>query len=390
MVISPQSIRKDESFRNFVKNREIRESTEILYARRLNDFCKFTCKNPTQLIEEALLEQNLDSQNQKLYNLVENYFNELKNEGRSNNTIKNRHDTLKAFFNEFKISTPSIKESVNLQEELTQGKIPEKSEVKKAIQVSGLRDKAIILLHFTSGMGAIELRYLTYGDFIDSVDAYLDLSPEEKLDLQKIRSKLDKRKDIIGTWHIKKIKTGITYITFNTPESTQAILDYLMDREMNNKLIKSFEDPLFINTWNKPLAKSVHGAIFKRINEKAGFGHIDGKRRFFTSGTLRKSFEKILYNAGVDKIAVNCFLGYKNDDINESDLVNIRESLKIQYTNALPLLNIDNSYDGINSEFELLLTKFNEKDEELQQIKEQMKYLEEKMKSISDIRENKS
>lgn len=388
MIISPQSIRKDESFRNFVKNREIRESTEILYARRLNDFCKFIGKNPTQLIEEALEEQNLDSQNQKLYNIVKDYFNELKDEGRSNNTIKNRYDTLKAFFNEFKISTPSIKDSVNLQEELIQGKIPEKSEVKKAIQVSGLRDKAIILLHFTSGMGAIELRYLTYGDFIDSIDEYLDLSPEEKLDLPKIASKLDKRKDIIGTWHIKKIKTGITYITFNTPESTRAILDYLMDREMNNKLIKSFEDPLFINTWNKPLAKSVHGAIFKRINEKAGFGHIDGKRRFFTSGTLRKSFEKILYKAGIDKMAVNCFLGYKNEDINESDLANIHESLKIQYANALPFLNIDNSYDGINSEFEMLLTKFNDKDEELQQIKEQMKYLEEKMKSLAPDEEN--
>lgn len=383
MVISPQSIRKDESFRNFVKNREIRESTEILYARRLNDFCKFIGKNPTQLIEEALEEQNLDSQNQKLYNVVEDYFNELKDEGRSNNTIKNRYDTLKAFFNEFKISTPSIKDSVNLQEELIQGKIPEKSEIKKAIQVSGLRDKAIILLHFTSGMGAIELRYLTYGDFIDSIDEYLDLSPEEKLDLSKIASKLDKRKDIIGTWHIKKIKTGITYITFNTPESTRAILDYLMDREMNNKLIKSFEDPLFINTWNKPLAKSVHGAIFKRINEKAGFGHIDGKRRFFTSGTLRKSFEKIMYKADVDKMAINCFLGYKSNEMNELDLMNIHESLKTQYIRALPFLNLDNSYERTNSEFEMLLNKFNEKDEELKQIKQQMKYLEEKMNSIS-------
>lgn len=383
MVISPQSIRKDESFRNFVKNREIRESTEILYARRLNDFCKFIGKNPTQLIEEALEEQNLDSQNQKLYNVVEDYFNELKDEGRSNNTIKNRYDTLKAFFNEFKISTPSIKDSVNLQEELIQGKIPEKSEIKKAIQVSGLRDKAIILLHFTSGMGAIELRYLTYGDFIDSIDEYLDLSPEKKLDLSKIASKLDKRKDIIGTWHIKKIKTGITYITFNTPESTRAILDYLMDREMNNKLIKSFEDPLFINTWNKPLAKSVHGAIFKRINEKAGFGHIDGKRRFFTSGTLRKSFEKIMYKADVDKMAINCFLGYKSNEMNELDLMNIHESLKTQYIRALPFLNLDNSYERTNSEFEMLLNKFNEKDEELKQIKQQMKYLEEKMNSIS-------
>ena len=67
-----------------------------------------------------------------------------------------------------------------------------------------------------------------------------------------------------------------------------------MDRERSNKKIKTLDDPLFVNKWNKTLEKSVHGAIFKRINDKAGFDHLDGKRRFFTSGTLRNAFEKNL------------------------------------------------------------------------------------------------
>ena len=382
MKISHEDIQKDETFRNFIKNREIRESTETLYARRLTDFCNFIDKDPTELIEEALKEHNLKTEEQTAYNDLENYLDILKNEGKSFNTIKNRYDTLKAFFNEFNISTPHIKNPIASENEDLTLEIPDINHVKKAVQVSGLRDKAIILLHFTSSMGAIELRYLTYGDFINSINEYLDLNDEEKLDISMVVSELDKIEDAVGTWNIKKIKSGIDYTTFNSPESTHAILDYLIEREMNNKPVKSFEDPLFVNTRNKPLEKSVHGAIFKRINDKAGFKYLDGKRRFFTSGTLRKTFEKSMYSASMDKTTINSLLGYKLNRQNKSGLKNI-EDLKNQYTNALDFLRLESSNDNNNSEFEMLITKFNERDKELNEIKEHVKYLEELVKKMS-------
>lgn len=383
MEISPLDILKDKTFRNFIEHRELRESTEMLYARRLTDFCNFIDKDPTELIEEALEEYNQKSGNQKISSYIDNYLSELKDNGKSSNTIKNRYDTLKAFFSEFEVDTSAIPNINNFKNEnLILENLPDPNHIRKAVQVSGLRDKAIILLHFSSGMGAIELRNLTYGDFIGSVDEYLDLNEDEKLNIGKIVSKLNKREDTIGTWQIVKLKSGIPYITFNSPESTQAILDYLMDRERNNKPIETLDDPLFVNTWNKPLAKSVHGAIFKRINEKAGFGHLDGKRRFLTSGTLRKSFRNALNRTGIDEITIDCFLGYKIQNINESDLKGNIESLKNQYVAALEYLCIDNYSQGTNSEFELLMAKFNEKDKELKQIKEHIKYLEEKMKSM--------
>lgn len=382
MKISHEDIQKDETFKNFIKSRELRESTEILYSRRLTDFCDFIGKDPTELIKEALKEQNLKIEDQSAYNNVENYLDVLKGEGKSFSTIKNRHDTLKAFFNEFNINIPHIKNPIASESKNLALEIPDINHVKKAVQVSGLRDKAIILLHFTSSMGAIELRYLTYEDFINSIDEYLDLSNGEKLDLSKVSSELDKVEYAVGTWKIKKIKSGIDYTTFNSPESTHAILDYLMERDMNNKPVKSFEDPLFVNTRNKPLEKSVHGAIFKRVNDKAGFKYLDGKRRFFTSGTLRKTFEKSMYNAGLDKITINSLLGYKIKDSSTSDLKNVEE-LKNQYINALDFLRLDNPSDNINSGFEMLITKFNERDKELKQIKEHVKYLEELVKKMS-------
>ena len=384
MKISPQNVRDDETFRNFIRSRELRESTEILYARRLTDFCNFIDKDPTELVEEMLKEHDQKSSAQKLSKYVENYLDELKDEGKSFNTLNNRFDTLKAFFNDFNINTSIIKNIKTFENEnLTFDELPGRDHIRKAIQVSGLRDKAIVLLHFSSGMGAIELRYLTYRDFIDSVDEYLDLNDEEKLNISKVVSELDKKENIIGTWKIKKIKSGISYITFNSPESVHAILDYLIDRERNNKSIEKFEDPLFVNTWNKPLEKSVHGAIFKRVNDKAGFKHLEGKRRFFTSGTLRKAFEKALHKSGLDEITIDCFLGYKIDNMNKSDFINNIESLKTQYMGALDSLCLDSQYQGTNSEFELLIAKFNENDEELKRIKEHVKYLEEIVKKMS-------
>lgn len=384
MRISPQNVREDETFRNFIEEKELRESTEILYARRLTDFCNFIDKNPTELMEEALEEHSQELRNEKVSNYVEDYLDELKDKGKSINTIKNRFDTLKSFFNDFNIDKSVIKNIKDFSNEnLTFDEIPTREHVRKAVNVSGLRDKAIILLHFTSGMGAIELRYLTYRDFIDSVDEYLDLNDEEKLNIPKVVSELDKREDIIGTWQIKKIKNEIPYTAFNSPESTQAILDYLMDRERGNKSIKTFDAPLFVNTWNKPLEKSVHGAIFKRINDKAGFGHLDGKRRFLTSGTLRNTFEKTLYKAGLDKLAIDCMLGYKINNMNEFDNINDHKALKNQYINALDTLKLENTtVEEPNSEYDQLLAKFNENDEELKQIKEHVKYLEEIVKSM--------
>lgn len=380
MKISPQDIQKNEKFKNFIKDRKLRESTELLYVRRLTDFCNFINKDPTDLIEESQKEYHQKNRNNMVSHYVEKYLNELKDKGKSLNTIKNRFDTLKAFFSEFEIDKSVLKD-IKTFDNLSFDGLPQKDQIRKAVQIAGIRDKAIVLLHFSSGMGAIELRYLTYGDFINSIDEYLNLNDEKKLDISKVVSELDKRDDIVGTWQIKKIKSGISYTTFNSPESTQAILDYLIDRERINKSIKTFADPLFVNTWNKPLGKSVHGAIFKRINEKAGFGHLNGKRRFFTSGTLRNTFEKTLYRAGLDKLAIDCMLGYKINNMNESDLNNYKV-LKAQYMKALEFLKIENTFND-DIEYTQLLAKFNENDEELKQIKEHIKYLEERMKKMS-------
>ena len=161
----------------------------------------------------------------------------------------------------------------------------------------------------SSGMEANELRHLTYGDFVSSIKEYVDLNPEEIFDIKKIEDKLYRVDQIVGTWKIEKNRTKKPYVTFNTPESTTAILSYLIDRERKNKPIKSLGDPLFVNSQNQALDVSAHGSIFKRVNNRANFGYITRKRRFFSSTMLRKYFKTKLYESGVDEKTLKAILG---------------------------------------------------------------------------------
>ena len=72
-------------------------------------------------------------------------------------------------------------------------------------------------------------------------------------------------------------------------------------------------DPLFVNSQNCALNVSTHGSIFKRVNNRANFGYITKKRRFFSSTMLRKYFKIRLYESGMDKFIINALLGQELD-----------------------------------------------------------------------------
>lgn len=361
----------DPYYKNFIKKRRISESTERVYNGRLSSFCKFLGKSPSELIKEAQKGQKIDE-------CFQNYIENLKKSGKSSNTIINRIDTLKAFYKEYNIDTDSINSIISPEtENLTPKRIISEDQIKEALELSSLRDKAIILLHMSSGMEATELRHLTYGDFINSIEEYIDLESKDKLNVNKIADKLSKMNEVVGTWKIEKNRTETPYVTFNSPESTKAILSYLIDRERKNKLIKSLKDPLFVNSQNQALNVSAHGSIFKRINNRANFGYLTKKRRFFSSTMLRKYFKSTLCESGVDKKEINAILGQKLDpDIDYHSDAEI-ERLKNKYLLALGNLSIEKAdIETVTSaEYEKLLKKLNEKDKELEEIKKHLDYI---------------
>ena len=366
-------IMNDPYFKNFIKRRRLSESTERVYTGRLRSFFEFLGKNPSELIKEAQKESG-----RKIDEYFHDYIENLKKSGKSSNTIINRVDTVKAFYNEYDIDTNSINRIIPPEtDNLALNKIISQDQIKEALELSSLRDKAIILLHMSSGMEATELRYLTYGDFVNSIEEYIDLKPEERFNVNKIADKLFKMDEVVGTWKIEKNRTKKHYVTFNSPESTKAILSYLIDRERKNKPIKSLKDPLFVNSQNQALNVSAHGSIFKRVNNRANFGYLTKKRRFFSSTMLRKYFKNRLYESGVDEKIVNAILGQKLDmniDYHSDAEIAI---LKNKYLDALGNLSIEKA--DINTvtseEYKKLIKKLNEKDKELEEIKKHLNHI---------------
>jgi site-specific recombinase XerD len=370
---SALEINNDPYLINFMKRRKLSESTEKVYSGRLKAFCEFLDKTPSELIKESQKESGL-----KIHEYFNNYIENLKNTGKSSNTIINRIDTVKAFYKEYNIDTDSINQIIHSEtDNLSPNEIISQDQIKEALELSSLRDKAIILLHMSSGMEATELRHLNYENFINSIEEYIDLNSDDKFNVNKIADELFKKNEIIGTWRIKKYRTSKPYVTFNSPESTRAILSYLIDRKRKNKPIKSLNDPLFVNSQNQALNVSTHGSIFKRVNNRAHFGYLTKKRRFFSSTMLRRYFKSKLLESGVDKNSVNLILGQKlNNDMNHYSNTEIK-TLKSKYSGALTNLSLEKKdiITEYNEEFENLIQQINEKDKELEEIKKYLNHI---------------
>jgi site-specific recombinase XerD len=381
MMFSPNDIKNDTAFRDFIKRRRVADTTHKQYIKRMKSYCNFTKKLPNELINEAEEEQDagIKSRNRKTTRYILDYVDAMEKAGQSENTIRNSIDTVTGFYHEYDIDTPRIRGLSKLNgKNASLNELPKAEHVKEALKNCSLRDKAIVLLHFSSGMGASEVRHLTYKDFLNSLEEYLDLEERDRLDVKKIAHQLKGRDDLIGTWKIRRYKTGMPYITFNSPESTRAILDYLMSREKRNKKLKNLDDYLFVNNNNKQISETGHILIFQRINDRARFGYRENKRRFFTSHQLRAMFQSTLYRAGIDKLAIDWMAGHKINEVDEAYFKVDPKDLKTRYMEALKHLTLTEvKVERVSTpEYDRLLHDSREKDEKISTLEDRLNIVE--------------
>lgn len=371
-----KDIENDPCVKDFIRSRSIRESTKKEYLMRINQYCEFTGKTATKLIDEAEAEQDqgIKTRKRKIKDYILDYVEELKNNGKSNNTIRSHIDTIFGFYRTYDIDPPRLRNILSLNHDNPSfEELPESKHIKQAIKACSIRDRAIILLHFSSGMGASEVRNLTCRDFVNSVDEYLDLDDFDKDNMFKVAISLKDKDDLVGTWKIRRYKTRMPYITFNSPESTQAIVDYIFYRYKMNKPIKNINDPLFTTKHNDKITTSSHQKIFMRLNDRAGFGNRTERFRFFTSHMLRKLFTTSLYKAGVDKLAIDWMLGHKINPVTEAYFKTNEKDLKRNYIKALPHITLENvKIKRIESdEVKGIVRELDKKDEEIKLLKEE-------------------
>mgnify|MGYP000185597088 CR=1 FL=1 len=261
------------------------EGSRRLYLWHLYRFCQYAGREPDELIR---LRRNHAER------LIQSYADSLKD--RSPRYANLAISILKTFYevNGFKRAKALELETYHVPRRfrILPEYIPTKSEIyRMADSVCSLRDRAIILTLFSTGLRNSTLRALRYRDV-------------EK-ELEEGRANLlipvyPEMKELVPT----ACKGGITYYTFTCEEATEAIKLYLKWREERYGGIEE-DEPLFCTEYNqiprhmrrwRPLTARELQILVKEAAKRAGIR----QWRAIHPHCLRKAYETVLHSTLID------------------------------------------------------------------------------------------
>ncbi len=301
---------------NWLKGKS--KGTKTVYTSALKIFTEYTKMNPVQLIDEPEADSKKigrekgDPQRKIIgffeylrteYRSTRNGFQNSKFNGKSGVSVNlacTYSHSIQSFYNanNFPIKV-KIQKAVPKKENLKLAlRIPE---VKRLLDATtNLRDKAIILTLFQTGMSIRNLCDLTYGDVSEGLE-----KNEEPLHLSLMREK---------TW--------LQYTTFMGKDSIDALKAYLDLRRRNGEVLK-LNSPLFIKQFTKFNSKSVNIKAINPIIIEENFQSLAIKSGLVSKEkleaadinparphSLRSSFISILKLAGMNNVAVELLCGH--------------------------------------------------------------------------------
>jgi len=277
-------IENDPLLQRMFKRRGLKKSSQRLMLKYFKWYYNITGLTPTQAIEEADREEEdgIRLRRRKITKHLEDYEDFLSSKY-AHTTVKNAMSTLRSFYHENYIELPPPqRKPAPPVVTLTTDDLPGREDILKALPLCKARNKAIILLNCSSGMGQSEIINLTLGHFQYAISRYTKLTLDELIDMDETLE--------VGPliWKLKRIKTSGEYTTFSTPESYDAIIDYL---RLYPPFVMDPGTPLFrtmTSKVDKPINERRFGEFYERINSQLGFGKAKDGRNYFRSHNLRK------------------------------------------------------------------------------------------------------
>lgn len=337
-------MKNNKLFRMFCKERNIKESTMKGYLSTLKKYEDFHKKSLDELIKEAINdeEERIPLKERKIKKRLIDYRSYLLDSDMSPNTSKTYFSKLKTFYMHFEIELPHLPEAkYNKIYETNYLDLPTKEDIAQAIEISKIDLKAVILFMSSSGTAKAETLSLTVEQFISGTQEYHNGGS-----IEMILDTLDKRKNIVPTFYLKRIKTDKYYYTFCSPEASRYIVKYLKTRQ-NLKL----EDKLFDFTPSLLLTR------FQEINDYFNWG-FKGKYRFFRSHTLRKFHAS---NIGLSAEYVDSLQGRSKNEVHETYIKTNPKRLKEIYKSAMKNVMIfksKNMKEVEKQEFNIIINVF--------------------------------
>lgn len=373
----------------------VRKSTRAVYKCGFRAYIQFTKLTPSQIIDEALKDEDLNARDREnvVLNRVVAFYEWLKNDygiktrgkgehkerkkGASDNMVVTYVTAIRSFY-----STYGIEVKLKGRNRLPRPKVESRrmkigaSQVKVLLDhTRSLRDRAVILTLFQGGMDVSTL-------------CSLKLTKELKDGLDKEESplKLD----------IYRPKTGVDYYTFLGKDAIKAIKAYLTDSEYRG-ISLSFGDQLFVKERKvdgqiENLTTQSVQKMLKDVAIKSGL--VDKKMNgnsFNPLGphALRESFGSIMINSGVPDTVVDFWLGHQMGSMSDAYKSVQLESLKKMYVDREKLLSISQSPITDRELDEKVNVKVDEKVEGLQKVISNYALenvnLKEKVKELSEF-----
>lgn len=344
MSISKEDILNDEEFKDFLRAKNIKDSTVRSYIIRLRPYCNFHNMQLSELIEEAEEEQDLGKtkiRRRRVNKRIGEYIDYLESEGKSPQTIRTYFDSIKAIYSfcEIKLGQIGLPKVDN---DKTFDKLITLDDVEVAVKEANTRDRAIILLILSSGLSRKDIRLFTYRDFLKAINSYTHTSTY--LSIDEVVEIIEKEESVIPTWRGRRRKNNIPYITFSSPESTRAILSYLKFRQGTPHDVTSEDSPLFSLIHNMEgtfLSEKGYGRIFTTLNNRLSFGYKPNGFIRFSSHELRRIFATQCEIAGVRHLSSERFLGHKIDNVTGAYYKVDEDTLRNEYLKVLPYITFD-------------------------------------------------
>ncbi len=183
------------------------ESTKMNMAGGLRKYCLWRDKEPRELLEEADEDIRKPLKERVVKRHLVKFRKGLREEGKSDNTVRVYMSAINSFFNSHDVLLPKLSHAAI---EIANGKVKFTPEmVKELLTVCGVRERAIFLTMFQTGLAANETANLQIKD-------------------------LKEREGEITILRLRREKSGVHFITFLGRDARGAIEAYLKVRNEGN------------------------------------------------------------------------------------------------------------------------------------------------------------
>lgn len=380
----------EEILDDFVKSRNLKPISKKAYKASIKLYTEYHQMTLQDMIKEAEIEEDtgIRWKRRKLKRRLIDFRTFLA-EKYLKNYAKNTFSRILTIYKHYEIEIhdlpPLSQKNFHQPNPISYKDLPDKDILGIALEISKPVMKAIILFMSSSGCARKETLNLTIQDFIDATIDYHTPPAQRKQNhtknIYEVLEILKEHNDIVPTFKLRRQKTDKWYYTFCSPEATTEIINYLL------QLTK----PLTPETKLFQIHQSTFSTKFINMNTVMQLGK-KGTYNRLRSHMLRKFHASRLKNDGMDKYDVNSMQGKGLNSTDEAYFLDDPEKLREKYIKHMACLTINldiNKIDIESPEFKQLKEMYKEKEAEVNNMKDRITNIEERLLEIDQRRYSK-